>query len=210
MMNGGRSFQNIMDKDIGQISGVTRNKESRKELLQRLPKPNFLRVKVISMGESETGKSCLIKRYCEEKFHPKYNGTTGVDFGVKKVLIDGKEVRVNFWDLSGQPEFFEVRNEFYKDTQGAILVYDVTSRKTFEALDSWMAESSKYGAKSIVVVVCGNKIDEKNRAVSEKDGRDWATKNGLIFFETSASSGENVQLVFDTLFREVIKNVLNN
>ena len=63
------------------------------------------------------GKSCLIKRYCEEKFITKYISTIGIDFGVKAVEIDGEEVRVNFWDLSGHPEFFEVRNEFYKDTQ---------------------------------------------------------------------------------------------
>ncbi|MNE93714.1 Ras family protein [compost metagenome] len=75
------------------------------------------------MGESEVGKTSLIKRYCEEKFVNRYVGTIGVDFGVKRVVIDNHEMRVNFWDLSGHPEFFEVRNEFYKDTQGVCLIY---------------------------------------------------------------------------------------
>ena len=72
-----------------------------------------------------------------------------------------------------------MRNEFYKDTQGAVLVYDVCSRASFEALDSWLAESSKFGAKDLFIAVCANKADEKNRAVTEKEGREWAEKNGI-------------------------------
>lgn len=60
---------------------------------------------------------CVIKRFCEEKFVSKYISTIGIDYGVKPIAVCGKEVRVNFWDLSGHPEFFDVRNEFYKDTQ---------------------------------------------------------------------------------------------
>nr|CAG4712086.1 unnamed protein product [Naegleria fowleri] len=193
--------------DRDQNERINELRRKRKDIMQGLPKPNFIRLKVISMGESEVGKSCLIKRYCEERFVPKYTGTIGVDFGVKKVMIDGREVRVNFWDLSGQPEFFEVRNEFYKDTQGAVLVFDVNSRSSFEALDAWLAESSKYGAKGLFIAVCGNKTDEKNRVVTEKEGREWAEKNGLSYFETSAQSGANVQLMFDTLFRDIIAHM---
>ena len=70
----------------------------------------------------------------------KYIATIGVDFGVRSVEIDSTEVKVNFWDISGHPEFFDVRNEFYKDTQGAILVYDVSSKRSFESLDGWLKE----------------------------------------------------------------------
>ena len=94
-----------------------RKHEKLPAILRNLPKPNFIRFKVISIGDSEVGKSCLIKRYCEDKFH-KYVSTIGVDFGVKKVMLDNSEIRVNFYDLSGHSEFFEVRNEFYQDTQG--------------------------------------------------------------------------------------------
>ena len=87
------------------------------------------RILLISISQHHIGKSCLIKRYCEERFVTKYIATIGVDYGVKPVKIDRLgEFRINFWDLSGHSEFFEVRNEFYKDTQGCLLVYDVTSR----------------------------------------------------------------------------------
>ena len=123
------------------------------------------------MGDEGVGKSCLIKRYCEEKFVSKYISTIGVDFGVKPVKLGGQSVRVNFWDLSGREEFFDVRNEFYKDTQGALLVFDVANRESFESLGSWLAEAKKFGlgAKGATpVIVVGNKVDKK-RVVDEDD-----------------------------------------
>ena len=167
------------------------------------------RIKILSMGSAGCGKSCLIKRYCEERFVTKYIATIGVDYGVKPVKIDRLgEFRINFWDLSGHAEFFEVRNEFYKDTQGCILVYDVTSRESFEQCDSWLMEASKYGAspRDMPIALCANKVDKKKeQIVSEAEGQQWASSRGLTYFETSASSGANVQEMFDFLFREVVK-----
>jgi len=94
------------------------------------------------MGEARTGKSCLIKRYCEDKFISKYISTIGVDYGVKRLNLGSMEVRINMWDFAGGEEYREVRNEFYKDTQGAVLVYDVTDRQSFEALGRWLEESA--------------------------------------------------------------------
>ena len=164
------------------------------------------RIKVLSMGSAGSGKSCLIKRYCEERFVTKYIATIGVDYGVKPVKVDGADVRVNFWDLSGPKEFLEVRNEFYKDTQGVLLLYDVSSRESFDELDGWLTEATKYGAnpRELPVVLCANKADKK-RAVSEDEGRQYAVTRGLTYFETSASSGQNVHEMFDFLFREVVR-----
>ena len=167
------------------------------------------RIKILSMGSAGSGKSCLIKRYCEERFVTKYIATIGVDYGVKPVKIERVgEFRINFWDLSGHPEFFEVRNEFYKDTQGCLLVYDATNRESFEQCDAWLIEAAKYGANptEIPVALCANKADKKKEIeVSEDEGRRWATSRGINYFETSALSGMNVPEVFDFLFREVIR-----
>merc|ERR1712187_842579 len=117
------------------------------------------------------GKSCLIKRYCEEKFVSKHVSTIGVDFGVKPVVVQGQNVRVNFWDLAGGDEYFEIRNEFYKDAQGAIVVFDVGDRASFDALDRWLREANNQGANNLVLAICAKKCDSKQRLVTEVEGK---------------------------------------
>jgi DnaJ family protein C protein 27 len=172
------------------------------EVLSKLPKPSFARMKIISMGDEATGKSCIIKRFCEERFIPKYISTIGIDYGVKRVTVDGTEVRVNFWDLAGGQEFFEIRNEFYKDAQGAILVYDVTNARSFAQLDLWLKEATKFGAKDLVIAVCANKVDLPKRVVTEAEGRKWATTKGFAYFEMSASTGLNIVPMFEQLLND--------
>ncbi|XP_070534552.1 dnaJ homolog subfamily C member 27-like [Ptychodera flava] len=170
-----------------------------------------IRVKVISMGNAEAGKSCVIKRYCEKRFVSKYLTTIGIDYGVTKVSVRDKEVKINIFDMAGHPIFYEVRNEFYKDTQGAILVYDVTDRASFEALDSWLAEMKQeigdpLEMEKVVFCVCANKIDRRSsRVVDDTEGRLWADSKGFHYFETSAQSGDGIAEMFQTLFNGVVK-----
>jgi DnaJ homolog subfamily C member 27 len=184
-------------------------KSAQKENFNQLTGFAPTRIKVLSVGSAGSGKSCLIKRYCEERFVPKYIATIGVDYGVKPIKFDHiGEFRVNFWDLSGHPDFFEVRNEFYKDTQGCLLVYDVTSRESFEQCESWLAEAKKYGANpnEIPIALCANKADRtKDMVVSEDEGKKWAKSKGMTYFETSALSGINVHEMFDFLFKEILR-----
>ena len=159
------------------------------------------RLKVISLGEPAVGKSCLIKRYCEDKFVSKHVATIGIDFGVKPVALSGHGVvRINFFDFAGGPEYFEVRNEFYKDASGAILVFDVASKSTLDALDRWLHEAEECGMQRPAMVLCGNKADGKKREVSEADARRWAgSHGGMAYFETSAKEGDNVHKMFEKL-----------
>lgn len=167
-----------------------------------------IRIKIISMGNAESGKSCIIKRYCEKRFVHKYLATIGIDYGVTKVTIRDKDVKVNIFDMAGHPIFYEVRNEFYKDTQGAIIVFDVSDRNSFEALDSWILElQNEIGNQSevdnIAVCVCANKTDKK-RVIDESEGRIWADSRGYHYFETSAQTGEGVSEMFQVLFESVV------
>lgn len=165
------------------------------------------------MGNAEVGKSCIIKRYCEKRFVHKYLATIGIDYGVSKVTIQEREVKVNIFDMAGHPIFYEVRNEFYKDTQGALLVFDVSDRKSFESLDHWLMEmknemGNQNDHDNVVVCVCANKIDIK-RAVDESEGRLWADSKGFQYFETSAQNGDGVNDVFQALFEGVVTAIEN-
>ncbi|XP_066091130.1 dnaJ homolog subfamily C member 27 isoform X2 [Saccopteryx bilineata] len=198
-----------------------------------------LRIKVISMGNAEVGKSCIIKRYCEKRFVSKYLATIGIDYGVTKVQVRDREIKVNIFDMAGHPFFYEmrklrrrevkwlaqdhttnfvhlffyvkVRNEFYKDTQGVILVYDVGQKDSFDALDAWLAEMKQdlgpHGnMENIVFVVCANKIDgTKHRCVDESEGRLWAESKGFLYFETSAQTGEGINEMFQTFYASIVE-----
>lgn len=173
-----------------------------------------LRVKIISMGNAEVGKSCIIKRYCEKRFVSKYLATIGIDYGVTKVSVRDRDIKVNIFDMAGHPIFYEVRNEFYRDSQGALLVFDVSDRGSFESLDSWVNEmQTEVGDKSecdnIIVCVCANKIDHRPRAVEEAEGRLWADSHSFHYFETSAQTGEGINDMFQTLFEGVVTTIEN-
>ncbi|XP_038051539.1 dnaJ homolog subfamily C member 27-like [Patiria miniata] len=169
-----------------------------------------IRVKIISMGNAEVGKSCIIKRYCEKRFVNKYLTTIGIDYGVTKLVVRDRTVKVNIFDMAGHPIFFEVRNEFYKDTQGALLVYDVCNRASFESLDTWLAEmkqeiGSPNEMEKVFFCVCANKIDRNSqRQIDESEGRLWADQHGFHYFETSALSGEGITEAFQELFNGLV------
>lgn len=169
-----------------------------------------LRVKVISIGNSEVGKSCIIKRYCEKRFVPKYLQTIGIDYGVTKVSLKDRDIKVNIFDMSGHVVFHEVRNEFYKDTQGAILVFDVTDRASFESLDDWINEMkhdldlTNNTIDNVIFAICGNKIDKGKRVVEELEAKMWAHMKGYHYFETSASSGAGINEMFESLLGDIV------
>lgn len=168
-----------------------------------------LRIKIISLGDASSGKSCIIKRYCEKRFVPKYMQTIGIDYGVTKYNDSELDVRVNIFDFAGHPIFYEVRNEFYRDTQGVILVYDVTNRESFRHLDDWLLEMRKFTSDTdnFIVAVCANKTDIGRRVISEDVGREYADKKGFLYFELSAYSGKGINEMFNQLFMDVVKNV---
>ncbi|KPP69987.1 dnaJsubfamily C member 27-like, partial [Scleropages formosus] len=158
--------------------------------VQKRRETRSLRVKVISLGNAEVGKSCIIKRYCEKRFVPKYLATIGIDYGVTKVQVRDREMKV--------------RNEFYKDSQGVILVYDVGQKESFDSLDGWLDEmkqelGSISNMESIVFVVDLT----KRRVVDESEGRLWAESRGFFYFETSAQSGEGINEMFQVFFSSI-------
>lgn len=132
------------------------------------PKQEAVIFKITSVGNSEVGKSCLIKRYCEGRFVKRYITTIGVDYGVKKLSIKDHSVSINFFDLSGNNDYKLIRQEFYKDTSGIVMVYDQDDRDSFSSLVHWEDEMKRceVDMARVKVVVCGNKADLKSREVN--------------------------------------------
>lgn len=168
------------------------------------------KIKIVSLGESRVGKSCLIKRFCEgNRFVSQYIPTIGIDYGARQFSVDNTQFYAHFWDMSGDDSYFEVRNEFYGDTDGFIIVFDLSSKDSFNQINRWIDEAKKYGADVSSAVLCGNKCDSAKHAVSADEATSYAKKLGIPYFETSAKSGKNVGDAFSELFRIVLRK-LNN
>ena len=211
-------------------SKMTSNKNGIKSrLLTGLEKP--MRLRIVLVGSERTGKSCLIKRYCEKRFVSKYMSTIGIDYGATKIYVDKREVSVHIFDTSGSALFGDVRNEFYSDAHGILLVFDLTRRETFEELTAWLDElrsalmarrSNQNSFESEpnsfpVILVCGNKkdlLDDTNShvisaaCVDDIEAKLWADVHGLQYCETSAKTGGGVGDMFHTFFSYIVKNQL--
>ncbi|GIQ89132.1 small GTPase superfamily, Rho type [Kipferlia bialata] len=207
------------DRDRDRDRGSPRGEDDRPGSVAAIERParlaprrsnrQIMRLKILSGGNSMVGKSCIIKRFSEGRFVRKYVGTIGIDYGVKAIGIRNHDVRVNFWDMAGSPAYLEVRNEFYKDAQGMLLVFDVTNRASFEALGRWITEAKESGADwgSMIVYLVGNKTDLPRRVIQEAEASAFAQTHKMQYWETSAQSGDNVSDMFLALFTSVYNRV---
>lgn len=155
--------------------------------------------KLLLIGESCVGKSAIIKRFAEDKFSVSATSTVGVDFLIKNLSIpeSGKVVKLQIWDTAGQEKFRSITRSYYRGGAGALLVYDITRRETFEHLTMWLEDCRKYSNQNIVIMLIGNKCDlENKRAVSKEEGEAFAKQHGVTFLETSAKTAENVEQAF--------------
>jgi len=171
---------------------------------------HILHIKAIIVGEFAVGKTSLCKRYATGMFKEEYKPTLGVDIFTRKIKIkDFGSVILSIWDTAGQEKFRKMYPRYYKGAKYAILVYDVTSRETFESLSSWVEEINKH-AGEIPIILVGNKVDlEAYRQVSKAEGLELAKKLNLHgFYEASARTGLNVNEIFEAPIKIIIKEIM--
>ena len=164
--------------------------------------------KLIIVGDCGVGKSSLLLQFTDANFYDTYLSTIGVDFKIKTIQIDNKTVKLQIWDTAGQERFKSIITSYYRGSHGLLLVYDVTSEKSFNNLDTWLNEiKSNIKDRQITKILIGNKCENvKNREVQFSDAEEFALKNNLTYLETSAKTAENVTLAFEHIIKQLIAN----
>jgi Ras-related protein Rab-35 len=165
---------------------------------------NTLTYKLLVVGESSVGKSSILLRYTNGQFTDNYNYTVGVDFKVKKIIHKNKEVTLQLWDTAGQERYRSVTRTFYHRAKGVVVVFDLSNRKTLEAVTRWLMEIQE-NCDEIPRILVGNKCDSL-REVKEEEGAEVAKRFGLPYMETSAKEDININSTFNKLVEIIHSN----
>ncbi|KAB1212306.1 Ras-related protein RABA6a [Morella rubra] len=153
--------------------------------------------KAVLIGDSGVGKSNLLSRFAKDEFRLDSKPTIGVEFAYRNVKVSEKLIKAQIWDTAGQERFRAITSSYYRGALGALLVYDITRRATFESVKKWLRELRQFGSSDMVVILLGNKLDlGHSREVSQEEGNHLAEEEGLCFMETSALEKLNVEEAF--------------
>jgi small GTP-binding protein len=162
--------------------------------------------KILTIGESGVGKTCILRRFVENKFLKNHLATIGIDFKTKTLNINNQEIKLKIWDTAGQERFRNITTQYYKGADGIVLVYDVTDEASYEKIREWMEQiHSNTQKEEIGLVLLGNKCDMEPRNVTEDMGNKMAEELKTDYFETSALTGQGIKEAFEQLTKTIMK-----
>lgn len=164
--------------------------------------------KYIIIGDSGVGKSCLLLQFTDKRFVSEHHLTIGVEFGARIVELEDVHIKLQIWDTAGQESFRSITRSYYRGAACALLVYDVTRRDSFRHLTSWLEDARHNGSSNMSIILVGNKSDMKETAqITREEGEAFANEHGLLFLETSAKTGENVEEAFLLPARDILTKI---
>jgi len=159
--------------------------------------------KLLLIGDSGVGKSCLLLRFADQTYTPNYISTIGVDFKIRTIELDGKTIKLQIWDTAGQERFRTITSSYYRGAHGIIVVYDVTDKGSFNNVRQWMVEIDRYASENVNRLLVGNKCDLSNKTVDFETAKSLAEQWSVTFLETSAKDNTNVENAFLTMAGQI-------
>ncbi|XP_046686548.1 ras-related protein Rab-8A isoform X2 [Homalodisca vitripennis] len=160
--------------------------------------------KLLLIGDSGVGKTCVLFRFSEDAFNTTFISTIGIDFKIRTIELDGKKIKLQIWDTAGQERFRTITTAYYRGAMGIMLVYDITNEKSFENIKNWIRNIEENASADVEKMLLGNKCElNEKRQVSRERGEALAIEYGIKFMETSAKASINVEDAFYTLARDI-------
>ena len=161
--------------------------------------------KILLLGDTSVGKTCFLLRYTDKIFEESHISTIGLDYRLKSMTLkNGKNIKLQIWDTSGQERFRAITKNYYKQANGILLMYDITNEKSFSNIQNWITQIKEETSSNIVLFIIGNKIDlEDQRKITYENGKNLAKQYQYPFFEASSKSAININEIFDNMAENV-------
>ena len=164
--------------------------------------------KIVLVGDSGVGKTNLLLRYLKNEFNTQTKATVGVEFGNTKVQIDNALIKAQIWDTAGQERYRSITSAYYKGAHGALIVYDITRKDSFDSVEKWLSDLKNNGEEKMVIMAIGNKCDMVNERQVNKDTAEAFAKNlGMQYHETSCKLNINITETINSMILECYKKV---
>lgn len=195
--------------EMEQNDNIIENKLASRESNKN--KKNLINIKIILLGNVSVGKTCIIGRYINNSFSDAYKSTIQAEQSTKIINEDDDtSLKLIIWDTVGQEKFRSITRQYYRDALGAIIVFDLTDKKSFDDVNTWLKDLNTHGSKDTVIIILGNKSDlSGQRVVTQEEIKDAFDKN-YLYFDVSAKNGNNISLAFDKLKKMIMENLKKN
>ena len=170
-------------------------------------------IKLLTLGETEVGKTSIVLRYSDDKFHEDKIATIGIDFKIKIIRKGNEVIKVSIYDTAGEERFKTLIKHYYRGANGILLIFDLTKKSTFDQLNIWLEDlrENSDNIDNLYIHLIGNKNDlEEQRAISFEEATNFAKKNKLPYMEVSAKTGKNIKNLFDEVIKGAMIKMINN
>lgn len=170
-------------------------------------------IKLLTLGETEVGKTSIVLRYSDDKFHEDKTATIGIDFKIKIIRKGNEVIKVSIYDTAGEERFKTLIKHYYRGANGILLIFDLTKKSTFDKLNFWLEDlrENSDNIDNLYIHLIGNKNDlEEQRAISFEEATNFAKKNKLPYMEVSAKTGKNIRNLFDEVIKGAMIKMINN
>ena len=168
-------------------------------------------IKLLTLGETEVGKTSIVLRYSDDKFHDNKIATIGIDFKIKIIKKGNEKIKVSIYDTAGQERFKNIVKHYYKGANGVLLIYDITKRDTFEKLEFWLEDlkENSDNLNNLFIYLIGNKNDfEERREVDFEEANNFAKEKNIPYIEVSAKTGNNIKKLFDEMIKGTLTKII--